>query len=106
MTGNRQNLKGIKGYFDRLDRLHNKKGYVVAKDLKMPWLLASVLLWFGWKTGNLYRMSTVVNDGKVICYHDRSTLRGHSHYPNARVETRFTVDKNLFRDRVFQKEIK
>lgn len=88
-------------YFKKLDEIYLAKGYLVPKDLGLPLWLGKLLLWAGHRFGNFLRMSTVVDGTKVICFHDRGTLTGHRAHPNAHVETRYTLDLNFFRSKVF-----
>lgn len=92
-------------YFERLDKIYFSKGYLMAEDFKPAWF-GKLILWLGWKFGHFLRMSTVVDGTKVICFHDRSTLMGHGHYPNAHVETRYTLDKKFFRSKIWGEDAK
>jgi len=86
-----------------VDAKYLSQGYLVAEDLKLPMILARFILGIAWKLNNMKRMSTVVDGDRAICYHNSSILKGHSQYPNARVETRYTINEEFFRGKIWKK---
>lgn len=99
-TGGKVRPQTTLAWLARLDRTHERQGYMVAKDLApLPLWLARFVLWAGHRLGNWHRCSTVVDGTTAICFSDRSTLVGY--YPSAHVETRYTTDLKLFKKRIW-----
>lgn len=100
----RKLLRKLRAWELKIDRKYERQGYLRAEDLGINLKLAKFILICADRSGDFHKMSTVVDGTKVICYHDSATLKGHAHYPNAHVETRYTMDKEFFRRKVFPNE--
>lgn len=95
-------LKRLKAWEQHIDALYEEQGYLRAEDLGINLRLAKLIMWFAWKSNDFLKMSTVVDGTKVVCYHKEATLLGHAHHPNAHVETRYTMNEEFFREKIWK----